>query len=54
MVLLLIEGESILFRITIMLGWVTNMVSCSQADGKFCMGLWSVFGDFKAAVILPW
>ena len=46
MFLLLSESESILFRIPILLGWVTNMVSCSQADRKFCMRLWSVFGTW--------
>ena len=48
------ESESIIFHIPIMLRWVTNMVSCSQADRKFCMRLWSVFGTCKAAVFLPW
>ena len=48
------ESESIIFRIPIMLGWVTNMVSCSQADRTFCVRFGSVFGICKAAILLPW
>ena len=54
MVLFPFESESILFRIPIMLGWVTNMVSCSQADRTFRMRSGSVFGTCKATILLPW
>ena len=52
--LLLFEIESILFRIPIMLGWVTKKVSCSKADRTLCERSGSVFGTCKVAILLSW